>query len=379
MIIFAFVMQLYLFRRCIILIIGVVFYSQFVLVHSRNHVTMGVSSVQHDQRRRGVIVTSVLFQNKGIDSLQPPLWVTHYLQPTLNSTGSSDVALQCYFELLGFLDIKRMSDIGVIQGAATLVQTQGALGKGVNCSYKNTFVQERLQGTSIPLIYYCPIHNESTCRAIIATSKKSKFVNYELFTRRRSIVMRTIINVDIRKQSNVQYHNKFSEMSNNVVLTNYSVFNKGVREWSTDSYIPEAKKLSWFEQFRKIVNLRRRALSFDHSSDKNGTVSVKHQIAVCLVLPYADADPIRKGILVEFIRWYHEVLGFKVIIHDRGGAHYWLLKTNNIFKYSKQIWKDYHNYTIFDLQKQPVRSFRRILDTDYDKVCAKFTFMPIVS
>jgi hypothetical protein len=87
------------------------------------------------------------------------------------------------------------------------------------------------------------------------------------------------------------------------------------------------------------------------------------------VLPYYTNKVVQNAILVENIRWYQSILGFRVMIYDNKGAHKHVLVKNNLLSDdSIESLIDYHDYTIFDLQHQTHRASKLIIDTDQDKV-----------
>ena len=277
----------------------------------------GLTSVKHGDRQRGVMVTSFSFHNMDDHiPLHPPQWVTHYLQPA--STAAS-LPLQCYFEILGFLDYPRRAPIGNINGTAQLSQSQ--LTSHVFCNYRNTFAQLKLEGESIPLAYYCPVFDARLCIEVVTFSKDVTHVDYDLTTQRKTNEYTTVITANTYRYDTIKHHdNDVLNMNNNN---------------NNSSIISPLSK-----------------------SDRD--------VAVCLVFPYVTQDSIQHGIIVEHIRWYHEVLGLKVIVYDRDGAHHQLLASNGFFDSNKELADDYHAYTIFDLQKQKI--VKKILDTDQDKV-----------
>ena len=338
-------------------------FSRICRISSRS---MGLSSVKHDTHQRGILITSFSFQKKeNLSVLHPPLWVSNYLQtvPTPSTLPVSDpfAPLQCYLEMLGFLDYPRKSHIGIMRGAARLSQRQ-SLSATVNCNYKNTFVQQALEGDAIPLIYYCPVYEVTVCSAF--TLSKERYVEYELITKKQ---YSTVFQAKLHKDERLPR----TRTSNNM-------FSTGKPSRSRSNNQPSVKdtpSLGLMKRFRNIVNIRRQLRESTTTSSRNLKESLQvtsppdHlEAAVCLILPYKSVEAIQKGLVIEHIRWYHEVLGFKVIVYDKGGNHHDLIAANRLFDEFNELRIDYHNYTLYDLLKLEVRGRSMILDTDFDKV-----------
>lgn len=243
--------------------------------------TTALTSVTHDFSKRprgikkGILITSFSYHKKDDRMpLQPPPWVGHYLQAASSfSATAAALPLQCYFEMLGVLDYPRGAEVGNINGTARLSQPHWT--RSVSCKYRTTFAKIALEGESITLAYYCPVFEASVCVDAATFSKGVKYVNYDLVTRRDFQEFETEIKVNI--------HHDAEERASDAAASR---------------------------------------------TDSDSEVAV----AVCLVFPYPSSDRVQKGILVENIRWYHEVLGFKVILYDHGGAHYELLAAKWFFR-----------------------------------------------
>jgi hypothetical protein len=368
-----------------------------------------MSSVNHTATMqwedRQVVITSFSFKRGGdvIDSasnsstdvltndvLQPPQWVTHYLQPPIEKI-SDQKELHCYFEMMGYISTKRKSLIGNINGSAVLRHEEFGI-NGVKCRYRNTFIQTSLEGVVIPLAYYCPVNNPLTCERVIKLeeaelSKPEKHLRqteFKLSTMRKRKYHMTLIVASIHKpvispdEVNIFTTNISTATREAVPSSSSNLFDKVSS--SQSAIKDESKKI--FHLFREIVNLRSRRrnslVALDSVREYSGVMTEKptlnspaEKAAVCLVLPYYSGNLVQKSILIENIRWYREVLGFRVMIYDAKGAHYKLFQENGLFG-SQHFLNDYHSYTMFDILNIDVRPTFKILDTDYDKVGLSF-------
>mmetsp|Transcript_16651 Transcript_16651/g.31203 ORF Transcript_16651/g.31203 Transcript_16651/m.31203 type:complete len:645 (+) Transcript_16651:151-2085(+) len=361
----------------------------------------GLSSVQlHHSRDEGVVITSFRFRSVVApqvtnSSLNPPLWVTNYLKPQPTG-GDSDMGkprLQCYIEMLGFMEFPRRSKVGNIHGVAQLMHADWGT-EGVKCRYRNTFTRAASEGKYVPLVYYCEVDAVELCGQIAAPSTRSsnnsafaRHTSLDLKTVRDGVVYRSAVIARVRTERKVPVNVSFFDSAQHA--------DRAVAARSSrSSTVPDTsrsgrKKTSIISRVRQMLFHRRQSPAYSSSTTTADTVTTADsissvspnnnisaaagvtasgaEVAVCLVLPYNTHELMQKTILVENIRWYQDVLGFRVMIFDSNGAHRKFLAHNGVFT-SSQLLRDYHDYTVFNILGHGIRMTQYILDTDFDKI-----------